>query len=460
MSSLFGTDGVRGIPGEAPLTADTVRRLAISVVRILSQDRTERSRSNGIAPVVLIGRDTRKSGPEILRWLAQGFAQAGCLVKDIGVVPTPAVSYLVPHHAAICGVVVSASHNPSEFNGIKFFDRRGFKLSTDFEKRIEAHLPACSDPGERQPGRMLIREPEAVDRYREFLRSSFPATIDLSGTRIVLDAANGAAAAVAPGVLRGLGAEVFELGCSPNGVNINKSCGALAPERMQKAVRRRKAHIGIALDGDADRALLADERGRMIGGDEIICFCAKRLHDKGMLRGDTVVLSVMANLGVVEHLRQSGIHCVEVAVGDRSVTAALEAGGYVLGGESSGHVVFRHLAPTGDGLLTALQVLAALRESGVPASALRGQYSVYPQILKNLRTERRIPLERLPTLQQSLKAVRKRLKGTGRVLVRYSGTEPLLRILVEGRSGAAIRRASSRLVRAFQQDVKALTQGV
>lgn len=452
MTALFGTDGIRGIPGRSPLTPELVRRIAYAAGRLLlERRRSEGWRLNGTPPLVLLGRDTRGSGPRLGRALAQGFSGAGCRLLDAGVIPTPAISYLAPRRKALCGVVVSASHNPPEFNGIKFFTAKGFKLPTDLEREIEARLPSSPDPG--PSGGAPARDESAVREYLDFLRSTFPATRDLSGLRMVVDASNGAASGVASRLFRGLGAEVFEVGCSPDGKNINMGCGALDTARMRREVARRRAHCGVALDGDADRAVLADERGRLLDGDAVIALAALHLQRSGALKGGKVVLTVMSNLGLVRYLQERGIGTVEVPVGDRNVTDALEAGGYTLGGESSGHVVFRHLAPTGDGLLTALQTVAAWLQTGGALSRLRQPYRVYPQVLRNLRVERRRPLEELDGFQTRLEECRRRLGKQGRIFVRYSGTEPLLRILVEGPRMAQVREISEKLAQAFTKTV-------
>ncbi|MFH1726388.1 MAG: phosphoglucosamine mutase [Elusimicrobiota bacterium] len=469
--ALFGTDGVRGIPGEPPLTARAVRRLGLATAAVLLERIGARPK-DGSRPLILMGRDTRSSGLSVGRWLARGFAEAGCRTVDLGVVPTPAVAYLTPGRRALCGTVISASHNPSEFNGIKFFTADGLKASPELEGAIESRLsarggclprlgPAAKGTrggAEREPSTSGYgasrRDAGAVRDYVDFLRSTFPPSLDLSGLRIVFDGSNGAAARIGPELLSGLGAEVVKVGCSPDGTNINTGCGALATARMQREVVRRRAHCGISVDGDADRALLADERGRLLDGDALIALSALHLRGKGLLRGDKVVLTVMSNLGLVRFLASRGIGTVQVPVGDRNVTRALEAEGLVLGGENSGHIVFRRLIPTGDGLLTSLQTLAAWIETGGPLSRVRSLYRSYPQILRNVRVERRAPLEKLAGFQRALREVRRRLERSGRVFVRYSGTEPVLRILVEGADGALTRTVSRGLVRTFRQEVE------
>ena len=446
MSALFGTDGVRGIPGESPLTPAGVRRLAR-----LAADAFAR-RGPKADPTVLLGRDTRGSGPALARNLADGFAAAGVKTVDLGIVPTPAVSYLTPRRGALCGVVVSASHNPPEFNGIKFFGPDGKKASADVEQEVERRLEKAADPGAR--GARTEKDPAGPGEYLDFLRSTVPPHETLEGLRVVFDGSNGAGAAFGARLLRALGAEVFEIGVRPNGRNINVGCGALETEPLRREVVRRRAHCGVAVDGDADRCVLSDERGRLLDGDALIALSALHLREEGLLHGDSVVLTVMSNLGLVDFLRREGIGSVQVPVGDKHVTEALEKGDLMLGGENSGHVVFRRFAPTGDGLLTALQTLAAWRARGGPLSRVRSLYRVYPQQLTNVRVSRRVPLEELPGFQSELARAQRLLKDSGRVFVRYSGTEPLLRILVEAEDGGLTKALSGKLADAFKREAE------
>jgi phosphoglucosamine mutase len=429
---LFGTDGVRGIPGREPLTTRMVEAIAYHGARELM--RLSGVTPNGVRPRIALGRDTRGSGPALTRTLARGFAAAGVETLDLGVIPTPAVSYLAPRLGCFGGVVVSASHNPAEYNGIKFFDALGFKMAPALERRIEdavaARKPVPAPRGSAAPvdGRAFAAQ------YVDFLRSAFPATLDLSGVRLVVDCAHGAAAAFAPKLLKSFGAEVFAVGVKPNGRNINLGCGALAADNMGREVRRHKAHAGVAFDGDADRALVCDERGAVLDGDAVIGAAATRLLRRGSLRGGKVALTVMSNYGLIRFLKSKGVGVVTTPVGDRHVTEAIEREGLSLGGENSGHVVFRDFAPTGDGILTALQTLAAWRESGKPMSALRRLYAPTPQTLVALRVKAKPALDGLHKTQAAIARADRTLAGRGRVLVRYSGTEPALRVLVEGPS--------------------------
>ena len=452
MGDLFGTDGVRGIPGEPPLLPETVRRLAFVAARLLIERQGAHGR-NGSAPLILMGRDPRPSGPALGRALAQGFTRAGCRVVDLGIVPTPALAYLAPRRGALAAVVISASHNPPEFNGIKFFTGDGFKMGPDLEGTIERRLETARDPGPCRP--RVERDLSGVEDYLEFLRSTFPAHLDLSGLRLVVDAGNGSASLVGPRLLRALGAEVFAVGCSPRGNNINQGCGALDTALMRREVVRRRAHAGVSFDGDADRALFADEKGALLDGDAVMAMIAMDLHEKRVLRGSKVVVTVMSNFGLMQFLRDRGIEPVTVPVGDRNVTETIEQEGLSLGGENSGHIVFRRYGPTGDGLLTALQVLGLLRGWGRPLGWFRGVYRPYPQILENVRVARRVPLQDLPVMRRRIRECEARLKGKGRVFVRYSGTEPLLRVLVEGPDRAVLERLAAELVAVFRKEVAA-----
>lgn len=466
-NALFGTDGVRGIPGQEPLTDRTVLRLGFAAAGVFlerarcggSEDRRSRAMdgagagSADAAPRIVVGRDTRASGPRLARDLVAGFERAGCRTTDIGVAPTPAVAYWASRSDALCGAVISASHNPPEFNGIKFFTGEGYKAPPEVEDEIAARLRSLPE----LRGSLRTARPEASDRalpqYLDFLRSTFPADQSLEGRRIVVDAANGAAYALAARLLRSLGAEVFELGARPDGGNINVGCGALDTAAMRREVLRRRADCGISLDGDADRAVFSDERGRLLDGDVLIAMSALRLHEEALLPGDAVVLTVMSNYGLVRWLEGRGIRVEQVPVGDRNVTDALEKGGYGLGGENSGHIVFRRFAPTGDGLLTALQTLSAWSACGRPLSSFGALYRPTPQLLRNVRVQQRVPVEELAGFRRALRRAEKVLAGKGRVFVRYSGTEPLLRILVEGPEPKALKRMAAGLEREFVENV-------
>lgn len=451
---LFGTDGVRGIPGKAPLIPETVMRIGRLAAELMrSQPGVH---VNGAAPLVLMARDTRGSGPKLCGDLARGFALAGCRTLDLGVAPTAAVSYLAPRLGALCGVVVSASHNPAEFNGIKFFTAQGFKMDPSTEDLIEGELAGAG--GTTAQGARALKLLPVVDGsarvkdYLDFLRSTFPATLDLSGLKLVLDCANGAASNFAPALFEALGAQVIALSARPNGRNINADCGAMHPQALRQEVLRRKAGAGVCFDGDADRALFCDENGVLLDGDALICLSASRLHGRGLLRGDKVVMTVMSNFGIVAGLQEQGIGVVSVPVGDRNVTEAIEKEGLSLGGENSGHIVFRQYLPTGDGLLTAVQTLAAVRESGKPLSWHRRHLRCVPQVLHNLRIGHKVPMNKLRKFSGQVAVYERELKGRGRVFLRYSGTEPLLRIMIEGPSKPRIEGMARELATIFLKE--------
>jgi phosphoglucosamine mutase len=447
MSALFGTDGVRGLPGTEPLTTRTVPRIAYSAARELL--RLSGVKVNGVRPRIALGRDTRGSGVALARLLARGFAAAGVETLDLGVIPTPGVSYLTPRLGCFAGVVVSASHNPAEYNGIKFFDALGFKMASALERRIESAVASGKPHPAARGSAALVDGRASAALYADFLRSAFPATLSLDGARLVVDCANGAAAAFAPALLKSFGAEVFAVGVKPNGRNINAGCGATSTELLAREVRRRRAHAGVAFDGDADRALVCDERGAMLDGDAVIGAAAARLLSRGSLRGGKVALTVMSNYGLIRFLNAKGVDVVVTPVGDRHVTTAIEREGLSLGGENSGHVVFRDFGPTGDGILTVLQTLAAWRESGRPMSALRRLYAPTPQTLLALRVRRKPALEGLKKTQAEIARAGKGLAGRGRVFVRYSGTEPMLRVLVEGPSRSENARLAGAIAKIY-----------
>ncbi len=441
---LFGTDGVRGIPGKEPLTDATVTALGYHAAKYLLQLAGDRAPAE---PFIIVGRDTRRSGPSLQEALSAGFAAAGVATMDLGVIPTPGVSYLAPRLGALAGAVISASHNPAEFNGVKFFTAEGFKLSPEAETEVERRLRLQRQVPAAKA--VMLDGLGHEELYRDFLLSAFPATLDLTGVKLVVDCAHGAAAAYAPRLLARLGAEVIPVGCKPNGRNINEACGATHPEAMAKEVRRHKAHAGVAFDGDADRAIVCDESGAVLDGDAVIGAAAVRLQKRGALKGGKVALTVMSNFGLIRFLSNRGISVVTTPVGDKHVTDAIEREGLSLGGENSGHVVFRDFAPTGDGILTALQTLAAWRESGGPLSGLKGLYAPTPQVLRNVRVGRKPPLEKLEETQETIGKVSKMLKGRGRVFVRYSGTEPAIRVLVEGPKQGENRRLADLIVKTY-----------
>ncbi len=440
---LFGTDGVRGVANVHPMTTEMAMQLGRAAAHIF-RDGARRHR-------MVIGKDTRLSGYMIENALVAGICSMGVDVLLVGPLPTPGISFITSSMRADAGVVISASHNPFQDNGIKFFSRTGFKLPDEMELRMEelifsgsldALRPVASEVGK------AYRIEDARGRYIVFLKNTFPRELDLQGLRIVLDCANGAAYKVAPAVLTELGAEVIPLGVSPDGTNINAGCGSLHPEVMAEEVRRRGAHLGIALDGDADRVIFVDEGGREVDGDHIMAICATDLLKKGELANQTLVATVMSNMGLDIALRRAGGKVVKTAVGDRYVVEEMLRGGYNLGGEQSGHMIFLDHNTTGDGMVSALQVLAIMQRTGKPLSELAAVMTALPQVLVNVRVPRRQPVEEVPALQKVIRSAEAELGDKGRVLIRYSGTEPLLRIMLEGEDQGRIETLANDIAEA------------
>ncbi len=444
--TMFGTDGIRGRANLPPMNSETALRLGRAAAAVF-RDGARRHR-------VLIGKDTRLSGYMLESALTSGICSMGVDVVLVGPLPTPGIAYITRSLRADAGVVISASHNPSEDNGIKFFSREGFKLPDAQEAemedlvlsgRIDHIRPTADEIGK------AFRVDDAVGRYVEFAKSTFPRELTLDGLRVVVDCANGAGYKVAPEVLRELGAEVVAIHAEPDGRNINLGCGSTHPEVVAAAVRRERAHVGLCLDGDADRVLLADERGRIVDGDQVLAVCALDLRERGLLAGDAVVGTVMSNLGLELALRGAGIALERAPVGDRYVVEAMQRGGYVIGGEQSGHVVFLDRQTTGDGIVTALAVLAVMRRSGRPLSRLAAVMSRYPQVLLNVATAKRVsPLE-VPEIRAAVARAERELRGRGRVLVRASGTEPKVRVMVEGKERRETAALARRIVRVVER---------
>lgn len=425
---LFGTDGVRGTANVHPMTAEMALNLGRAVAQVFHRGGSDRHR-------IIIGKDTRLSGYMFEDALAAGICSMGVDVLQVGPMPTPGMAFLTADMRCDAGVMISASHNPYQDNGIKFFSRDGFKLPDEIERRIE-HLIASGelDRSTASPDEIgrARRIDDAAGRYVVFLKKTFPMDLTLDGLRVVLDCANGAAYQVGPTVLEELGAEVFRLGVEPNGRNINDGCGSLHPEKTAARVREVRADVGIALDGDADRCVLVDDKGNVVDGDAVLALGATHLVERGTLRGGAVVATVMSNLGLEKYLERLDVRLVRTQVGDRYVVEAMRAGGFNLGGEQSGHVIFLDHNTTGDGLITALQTLAILRRSGRKLSDLVAGFTRYPQVLVNVRVAQKRPLESLPEMVDLVHKVEGELAGLGRVLIRYSGTEPKARIMVEG----------------------------
>jgi len=447
---LFGTDGVRGIANAEPMTSETALRLGRALAYV--------SKRSPRRHKILIGKDTRLSGYMLETAMASGICSMGVDVLLVGPLPTPGIAFLTRTLRADAGVVISASHNPFQDNGIKFFSPAGFKLPDDLEAEIERLVLSDSidtlRPTATEIGK-AFRVDDAVGRYNVFVKSTFPRHLTLDGLTIAVDCAHGAAYKVAPEVLEELGARVVSLGVDPDGENINQGAGALHPETLQETVRRTRAQIGIALDGDADRCILVDEHGDVVDGDEILAVLATELQRRGALAQETLVATVMSNLGLHTALRERGIRLVTTPVGDRYVVEEMVKGGYNLGGEQSGHIVFLGHNTTGDGLITALAVLALLVEKGRPLSELRRAMTRFPQVLVNLRVSRKPEVGTLPAVARTIAEAERTLGERGRVLVRYSGTEPLLRVMIEGEREPEIQALAARIVDAAREAIGA-----
>ena len=434
MTQYFGTDGVRGRVGEPPMTVDFALRLASAAARVLAPQ----------GGTVLIGKDTRLSGYMFESALEAGFVAAGVNAMLIGPLPTPGIAYMTRRFNCDFGVVISASHNLYDDNGIKFFDASGGKLSDALEERIEAELEqAPLTRASRNLGR-ATRADRSRTLYQEFCASTLPAGLDLSGLKIVIDCANGAAYKVGPRILADLGAEIVPIGCSPNGRNINDGCGSMAPDLLQLTVPGVRANVGLALDGDGDRLVMVDHLGRIVDGDQLLYVIARSLQHSGALRGP-VVGTVMSNLGLELALRSAGIEFRRAAVGDRYVLSMLRDTQGVLGGETSGHILCLDKTTTGDGLVVALQVLAVMKQTGRSLAELTSAMRKFPQILLNVKVASRFDPNDVPLIQQAVARIEQQLGSEGRVVLRASGTEPVIRVMVEGREEAETRAAATEL---------------
>lgn len=443
---LFGTDGVRGVANTEPMNSETALRLGRAVAHVFRRSPRRHK--------ILIGKDTRVSGYMLETAMASGICSMGVDVLLVGPMPTPGIAFLTRSLRADAGVVISASHNPFQDNGIKFFASDGFKLPDAVEAEIESlvfadsidHLrPTASEIGK------AFRIDDALGRYNVFVKNCFPRHLTLDGMKIVVDAANGAGYRVAPEVFEELGARVDTIACDPDGENINRECGATHPEGLQKMVRERGADIGVALDGDADRCLLVDEKGELVDGDQILGVAARELKRNGQLAKDTVVATVMSNLGLEVALREMGIALKRTPVGDRYVVEEMVRGGYNLGGEQSGHVLFLDHNTTGDGLITALAILAILAETKRPLSELARVMTRYPQLLINVPIRERRDLSGEPRVASAVQDVERSLGDRGRVLVRPSGTEALMRVMVEGEHEADVRRHAEAVAQVIRE---------
>lgn len=448
MRKLFGTDGIRGTANLDPMTSEIAMQLGRAAAHIFMR-RAGRHQ-------IVIGKDTRISGYMLESALMAGICSMGVDVIVVGPMPTPAIAFLTRSLRADAGVVISASHNPYQDNGIKFFSSDGFKLPDEVEARIE-ELVTSDEIRHLRPTADLIgkayRINDADGRYIEFVKRSLPKDLDFQGLKIVIDCANGAAYKVAPMILRELGAKVAVIGNEPNGMNINDGCGAVHPERLQEAVRQMKADLGIALDGDADRAVFVCEQGQVIDGDHVMAAVGLDLHHQGLLAKQTLVGTVMSNFGLELSMAKAGIKLLRTPVGDRYLLERMLAEGYNFGGEQSGHFIFLDHNTTGDGVISALQILSLMKRTKKPLSELSAAMSAVPQVLVNVRVTQKPALESIPEIDQAIQASERRLNGSGRVLVRYSGTEPLLRIMVEGEQDSVIKAVADDLSRVVQAHI-------
>ncbi len=449
---LFGTDGIRGIAGEAPLDATTIYSTGLAIGHSLHGKPGAK---------VILGRDTRESSAWIAAMLLAGVRETGVGVASAGIVPTPAVAFLARAHGFDAGVVISASHNPWRDNGIKLFGPDGFKLPDAIELGIENEIHRhAEDAVAPNPAKLppVVDDPKLQEDYIQFLIDAVPG-LSLSGLRIVADCANGSAAAVAPELFARLGADIPEkfrlINISPDGRNINDGCGALHPERVATEVTSRGFALGVTFDGDADRCMLSGAQNNIVNGDAILLMAARDLKERGLLTGDLVVATTMSNMGLEAALKRSGIRMLRAPVGDRYVLEQMQLHSAALGGEQSGHILFPHLATTGDGLLTALVVLDLLARTGSSIEELTADLKVFPQVIVNVKVRERRPLEGIPAVAARIRAAEEELKDAGRVVIRYSGTETLARVMIEAESDEAMRRHADAIADAIRDELGA-----
>jgi phosphoglucosamine mutase len=454
---LFGTDGVRGVANQWPMTGEMAMALGRTVAHVLQTKpelhgktslpvglRGLEAKSSTRRAKIVVGKDTRLSGYMIEQAVASGILSMGADVILIGPLSTPGVAYVTHSIRADAGIMISASHNAYQDNGIKIFSSDGFKLPDELEEEIERIMHSKEIDETVRPTADLIGKAYRLEdvhyRYVVFLKSRFADDLDLIGMKVAIDCANGAAYKTAPLVFEELGAEVIKTGVSPNGLNINLDCGALHPGAIGETVKKHGAHIGISLDGDGDRCILADENGEVVDGDQIIGLCAIEMQRAGTLDHSTVVTTPMSNMGLELGLQAHGIKMTRAKVGDRHVVEMMRKNGYKLGGEQSGHIIFLDSATTGDGILAALKVLEVMKRTGKPLSELKKLITLFPQVLENVRVKERKPVEEIPSVHRLIQDAEKKLGGKGRVFVRYSGTEPLVRVMIEGENDALIRQ--------------------
>ena len=455
MKKLFGTDGIRGVAGQPPLDPPTIHAVGLALAHHLGRDHRDQP------PRVLIGQDTRESSDWIAATLAAGLAAAGATVESAGVITTPAVAFLARAHSFAAGIVISASHNPWQDNGIKLFGSDGYKLPDSIELAIEAEifrrLASPTDNGERTTDNVspLVNEADRVE-YVRFLRSAVP-ELSLDGRRIVVDCANGAASAIAPQLFAELnesgGGEIILTHSSPNGRNINEHCGALHPEVVAAEVVRLHASMGITFDGDADRALFADENGRVVNGDAVLLLAARDLATRGLLPTATIVATTMSNMGLESALKRSQIKMLRAPVGDKYVLEQMLATGAALGGEQSGHIIFSGRSTTGDGLLTALLLLDIVHRSGDTLAELTADLKTFPQVIVNVHVREKRPLDQIPPVAEAIATAETDLADSGRVVVRYSGTESLARVMIEAESESLMHHHATAIATAIRNEL-------
>lgn len=446
MPRLFGTDGVRGTAGEYPLDRDTVARLGAALVRSMAAS------ADGRPLRFVAGRDTRESGEWIERELARGIRSEGAELTSAGVIPTPGVAYVAREMDFDAGIVISASHNPFQDNGIKVFSGRGEKFTEALERQVEEIIEDSSWQVSETPAE-AARRVDLVDAYIAHAALILQNPQALGAFRVAVDTANGATTTVAPRLFRDLGFDVHLIGASPDGRNINLGCGSTHPEQLARAVVEQRCRMGVAFDGDGDRAIFADATGRIVDGDAVLLMCARHLASHGRLEGNAVVATVMSNIGLEIGLRESGIDLIRCPVGDKYVMEEMVRRDLSLGGEQSGHIIFSDHLFTGDGIGTALQVLRVMAETGRDLADLASQFVAYPQVLVNVRVREKKELASVPEIARVMEDVERRLAGEGRLLVRYSGTEPLLRVMIEGRDQQEIQSWASEIAAAVQENL-------
>jgi phosphoglucosamine mutase len=445
---LFGTDGVRGRAGEHPLDHVTVRRLGAALVRAMRG--APGSRPDAAALRLVVGRDTRESGEWIEQELARGAGSEGASVTSAGVIPTPAIAYLARSMAFDAGIVISASHNPYQDNGIKVFSGRGEKFTEAFEREVEA-IVARGDWSVPDASEARLDRANVVDEYIAHTLLALPDPAPLAGMKLTIDAANGATTTVAPALFAALGLDLRVVSASPNGRNINLECGSTHPEHLSRAVLEHGSRMGVAFDGDGDRAIFVDAAGRIVDGDAVLLMCARHLKATGRLKGNAIVATVMSNIGLEIALRDSRIDLVRCPVGDKYVMEEMVRRDLSLGGEQSGHIIFSEHLFTGDGIATALNVLRVMAETGRDLADLAAELVTYPQVLLNVRVRERKDLASVREIAAAMASVEERLAGQGRLLVRYSGTEPLLRVMIEGRQQDEIQRWASEIAETVRE---------